>query len=96
VLIARFVSLVNSGVTMGKRSRTAEWIKQKTKKSQEILIKEAKKQGRTLRKEEKSKDKTEAFNIPFILCRHHPYSPLLLLVFLSLTSFFFPFPSFSV
>ena len=34
----------NSGVTMGKRSRTAEWIKQKTKKSQEILIKEAKKQ----------------------------------------------------
>jgi uncharacterized ion transporter superfamily protein YfcC len=36
----------------------AEWIKQKTKKSQEILIKEAKKQGRTLRKEEQSKDKT--------------------------------------
>ena len=49
----------HSGVTMWKRSKTAEWIKQKTKKSQEILIKEAKKQGRTLRKEEQSKDKTQ-------------------------------------
>jgi hypothetical protein len=48
----------HSGVTIWKRSKTTEWIKQKTKKSQEILIKEAKKQGRTLRKEEKSKDKT--------------------------------------
>jgi hypothetical protein len=33
-------------------------LKQKTKKSQEILIKEAKKQGWTLRKEEQSKDET--------------------------------------
>jgi hypothetical protein len=30
---------------MLKRNKTVEWLKQKTKKSQEILIKEAKKQG---------------------------------------------------
>jgi hypothetical protein len=35
----------HSGVIMLKRNKTVEWLKQKTKKSQEILIKEAKKQG---------------------------------------------------